>query len=156
MAEGMNGAPEQVPVATLLRDTVLSYLATTAPNPAEALFRDAPALDVSAKWRALDAVYAKAWSLCLSRVATEISDAAWWWRRMPRHTIGLRTDHALTEQWLRDMVRNCLSTVEPLDVQGRNVDAYVPDVARQLAADATDDDLRAEYLKIASEGDATP
>jgi hypothetical protein len=149
----ITGAPEQVPVATLLRDTVLNYLATTAPDPAEALFRDAPRPDASAESRAADAVHAKTWSLHLFRVASDLTDAAWWWQRMPRRQIGLRIDTGISDQWLRDMVRIALSDVEDLDDMVRCVRDLVPDVARQLAADTPDPDLRAEYLKIANDED---
>jgi len=145
--------PEQVPVANLLRDTLLSYLVTTAPDPAEALFEEAPPADASAEWQAAAAVRAKAWSMHLFRVASDITDAAWWWQRAPRLRIGSGTDHALTERWLRDMTRTGLSNGESLEDQGRKVNAMYPDVARKLAADAIDDDLRAELMKIANDVD---
>lgn len=52
------------------------------------------------------------------------------------------------------MTRGALSNGESLEEQGSKVNAMYPTVARELAAQATDAELRAELLKIANgEGD---
>lgn len=149
----LTGSAEQIPLAQVLRDTVLAYVATTAADPAEALFCPPKpgeagqwTAEQRAQWTADTTIRSQNLATHVHAAASRLTDAAWWCDRVPRSDgLGM----AITDRWLRSMV-NELGKVRP-EIADDVWERETQRLAGRLAAQTTDDEeLRAEYQRIAA------